>query len=138
LSPGLGPGRDQYGCRAPAPVPADLSHTGLGDAVLAAIAASPHLARLIDPDGGGSKPKKSAKNKGAGATRRAKPGRQHLRGRGCVGLGGLAARRGFATPERVGQSALRSSPRPAPRAVPRSAIRPPAREVGPLGAQRGR
>jgi hypothetical protein len=63
LSPGLGPGWDQYGCRTPAPLPADLSHTGLGDAVLSAVAASPHLARLIDPSRGGSGPKKSAAKK---------------------------------------------------------------------------
>jgi hypothetical protein len=63
LSPGLGPVRDQYGSRAPAPLPADLSHTGLGDAVLAALAASPHLARLIHPDGEATKPKKSAAKK---------------------------------------------------------------------------
>ncbi len=46
--PQLGGSENQYGSVQPGPIPADLSNTGLGDAVLVALAASPHLARLVE------------------------------------------------------------------------------------------
>jgi uncharacterized protein (TIGR02996 family) len=63
-SPGLSLNEDQFrGLQAQ--LPSDLSNTGLGDLVLTALAASPQLARLVNPnpDGDRSRKTKSSKKK---------------------------------------------------------------------------
>jgi uncharacterized protein (TIGR02996 family) len=57
-SPGLSLNQDQHG-GLQAPLPWDLSNTGLGDVVLAAIAASPQLAHLIYPSSDGDRSRKA-------------------------------------------------------------------------------